>query len=235
LHKPEKDNKMPEIRKWSQSIEDYLKAIYELTRGEEPISTTQIATQLEIAPASVTSMLKKLATQEPPLVVYTRHYGVKLTESGRDAALRIIRRHRLLEQFLLEYLGYAWDEIHEEAERLEHAISPLFEQRLADRLGEPDFDPHGDPIPRPDLTLPNSRVIPLKRLQAGQKAMIRRVQTSEPGLLRYLGERGIRPNATVEMLEQVQYDRTLHIRINREANEQVIGGELGDMILVEIR
>jgi DtxR family transcriptional regulator, Mn-dependent transcriptional regulator len=234
LHKPEKDKEMPEIRKWSQSIEDYLKAIYELTRGEEPISTTQIATQLEIAPASVTSMLKKLATQDPPLVVYTRHYGVKLTESGRDAALRIIRRHRLLEQFLLEYLGYAWDEIHEEAERLEHAISPLFEQRLADRLGEPDFDPHGDPIPRPDLTLPNSRVIPLKRLQAGKKAMIRRVQTSEPGLLRYLGERGIRPNATVEMLEQVRYDRTLHIRINREANVQVIGGELGDMILVEI-
>jgi DtxR family transcriptional regulator, Mn-dependent transcriptional regulator len=234
LHKPEKDKYMPEVRKWSQSIEDYLKAIYELTRGEEPISTTQIATQLDIAPASVTSMLKKLATQEPPLVVYTRHYGVKLTESGRETALRIIRRHRLLEQFLLEYLGYAWDEIHEEAERLEHAISPLFEQRLADRLGEPDFDPHGDPIPRPDLTLPHSRVIPLKRLKAGQIAMIRRVQTSEPGLLRYLGERGIRPNATVEMLEQVRYDRTLHIRINRESKEQVIGGELGDMILVEI-
>jgi DtxR family transcriptional regulator, Mn-dependent transcriptional regulator len=235
LPKLEKDKVMSESHKWSQSIEDYLKAMYELSRGEEPISTTQIATQLEVSPASVTSMLKKLANQDPPLVVYTRHYGVKLTETGRNAALRIIRRHRLLEQFLLEYLGYAWDEIHDEAERLEHAISARFEQRLAERLGQPDFDPHGDPIPRPDLSLPLSQVIPLRRLQAGQMAVIRRVHTSEPGLLRYLGERGIRPNATVEMVDQIPYDRTIHIRIDHENDIQVIGGELGEIILVEIR
>jgi DtxR family transcriptional regulator, Mn-dependent transcriptional regulator len=226
---------MTEFHKWSQSIEDYLKAIYELTRGEEQISTTKIAAQLEVSPASVTSMLKKLANQDPPLVIYTRHHGVNLTENGRNAALRIIRRHRLLELFLQEYLGYAWDEIHDEAERLEHAISPRFEQRLAERLGQPDFDPHGDPIPRTDLSLPHSRVIPLKHLQPGQVAVIRRVHTSQPGLLRYLGERGIRPNATIEMVDQISYDQTIHIRIDQDSDKQVIGGELGEIILVEIR
>jgi DtxR family Mn-dependent transcriptional regulator len=225
---------MSDTRRWSQSIEDYLKAIYDLTHGENPISTNQIAAQLNVAPASVTSMLKKLASQEPPLVHYVRHYGVNLTASGREIALRTIRRHRLLEQFLMEYLGYTWDEIHEEAERLEHAISARFEQRLADRLGQPNFDPHGDPIPSADLSLPKSRVMPLNQLQVGHTAVVRRVHTSDSGLLRYLGERGIRPDATVIMIEQGTYDHTLHIQVTGEEDDQVLGENLGGVIMVEL-
>jgi DtxR family transcriptional regulator, Mn-dependent transcriptional regulator len=224
---------MSESHKWSQSIEDYLKAMYELTRGSEPVSTTQIADQLDVAPASVTSMIKKLANLDPPLVNYTRHYGVNLTENGQEAALRIIRRHRLLEQFLLEYLGYDWDEIHEEAENLEHAISARFEQRLAERLGQPDFDPHGDPIPGPDLSLPVSPFIPLSQMEAGQFAVVRRVHSSDAGLLRFLAGRGIRPEAVIEMLELVPFDHTLHIRVAGAEGKQVLGGELGEIILVE--
>jgi DtxR family transcriptional regulator, Mn-dependent transcriptional regulator len=224
---------MNESRRWSQSIEDYLKTIHDLSQDAEPISTNQIAAQLNVAPASVTSMLKKLARQDPPLVEYTRHYGVTLTESGREIALRTIRRHRLLEQFLLEYLGYTWDEIHEEAERLEHAISARFEQRLAERLGQPTFDPHGDPIPGADLSLPKSRVIPLSQLQAGQTAVVRRVHSSDAGVLRYLGARGIRPEARVQMVEQVPYDQTIHLQVAGEAGKQVLGGEMGELILVE--
>jgi len=225
---------MNEHRKWSQSVEDYLKAIYELTQQQKSISTNQIAAQLKVAPASVTSMLKKLALQEPPLVNYTPHYGASLTERGRMIALRTIRRHRLLEQFLLEYLGYSWDEIHEEAERLEHAISERFEQRLAERLGQPDFDPHGDPIPAADLSMPKSRVVSLNRLEPGQAAVVRRVHSSDAGLLRYLGACGIRPEAEVKMIEQVVFDQTLHIQISGQSGKQVLGGELGAIIYVEI-
>jgi DtxR family Mn-dependent transcriptional regulator len=225
---------MKESHQWSQSVEDYLKTLYDLAHEQETISTNQIAAKLNVAPASVTSMLKKLSAQDPPLVHYTRHYGASLTERGRAVALRTIRRHRLLEQFLLDYLGYSWDEIHEEAERLEHAISERFEKRLAERLGQPDFDPHGDPIPAADLSMPDSRVVPLNQLQPGQAATVRRVHSSNAGLLRHLGERGIRPDARVKMIERGPYDQTLRIRVSGQGEMQVLGGELGGLILVEM-
>ncbi|HSV86165.1 MAG TPA: metal-dependent transcriptional regulator [Levilinea sp.] len=224
---------MNEAHRWSQSVEDYLKTIYDLAQSQEPISTNQIAAQMNVSPASVTSMLKKLSAQDPPLVHYTRHYGAYLTERGQEIALRTIRRHRLLEQFLLDYLGYSWDEIHEEAERLEHAVSERFEKRLADRLGQPGFDPHGDPIPAADLSLPESSMIPLNQLRAGQSATVRRVHSSNAGLLRYLGERGIRPDARLKMVEQGTYDQTMRILVNGQGEMQVLGGDLGGLILVE--
>jgi DtxR family Mn-dependent transcriptional regulator len=178
-------------------------------------------------------MLKKLSSQQPSLAHYERHHGVRLSDAGRDAALQIIRRHRLLEQFLLQVLGYSWDEIHEEAENLEHAISPKFEQRMAQALGEPDFDPHGDPIPRSDLSIPHTEAVSLSRMRVGQSGVVRRVRSSDAGLLRYLGGRGIRPEARIEILEQVPFDRTVHVRMNDGDEVQVLGADLSVLIMVE--
>jgi DtxR family Mn-dependent transcriptional regulator len=224
---------MEQRAKFSKSVEDYLKTIYELTLEEQTTSTNQIAARLNVAPASVTSMLKKLSSQQPSLAHYERHHGVRLSDAGRDAALQIIRRHRLLEQFLLQVLGYSWDEIHEEAENLEHAISPKFEQRMAQALGEPDFDPHGDPIPRSDLSIPHTEAVSLSRMRVGQSGVVRRVRSSDAGLLRYLGGRGIRPEARIEILEQVPFDRTVHVRMNDGDEVQVLGADLSVLIMVE--
>ena len=140
-------------RSISQATGDYLKTIYELTREHGRASTNQIAESLQVTPASVTGMIKKLASADPPLVDYQKHQGVLLTEEGKKAALEIVRHHRLLEMFLHEKLGYEWDEVDAEADRLEHFISEEFEERIAQSLGNPQFDPHGDPIPTRDLYL----------------------------------------------------------------------------------
>src|SRR5512141_850021 len=151
----------------SEAIQDYLKAIYELSQNGEPTSTNRIAERLNVRAASVTGMIKRLASMEPPLVDYHKHHGVRLTQEGQRVSLQILRKHRLLELFMVQILGYTWDEVHEEAERLEHAISFRFVDRLARLLGEPDFDPHGDPIPGPDLQLPHVKSIPLSETQSG--------------------------------------------------------------------
>src|ERR687895_2398875 len=128
----------------SASVEDYVKAIWEVA-GSGAASTKDVAERLSIAPPSVTNMFARL--QEMGLVEYERYRGASLTERGREEALRLVRRHRLIETFLLEHLGYSWQEVHEEAERLEHAVSDGFTERLAEFLGHPDQDPHGDPKP----------------------------------------------------------------------------------------
>src|SRR5580692_7513896 len=128
----------------SEAVDDYLKAIFQLSgREERQVSSTEIAVHLSITAASVTNMLQKLAAQEPPLVVYEKHHGVKLAKAGKKRALEIVRHHRLIETFLHEILDYPWDEVHQEAERLEHFISERFEERIAAKLGHPEFDPHG--------------------------------------------------------------------------------------------
>jgi Mn-dependent DtxR family transcriptional regulator len=131
----------------THSVQDYLKQIYELTEGGENASTTALAARLKVTPASVTGMVQKLSSAVPPLVEYQKHQGVTLTSDGTRAALEVIRHHRLLETWLVQTLGYAWDEVHEEAERLEHAISEDLERRIAAALGNPLRDPHGEPIP----------------------------------------------------------------------------------------
>src|SRR4030067_1334393 len=136
------------------AVQDYLKAIYELTAGGEPANTTALATRIGIAPASVTGMIQKLSRIKPPLVEYRKHQGVKLTAQGRKAALEVIRHHRLIEAWLVQTLGYSWDEVHAEAEQLEHAISEDFEARIASALGNPERDPHGEPIPSVTPTMP---------------------------------------------------------------------------------
>lgn len=220
--------------KLSESIQDYIKAIYELSPSGEPTSTNQLAERLDVQPASVTGMLKRLSSMEPPLVVYHKHRGVQLTEEGRKASLRVIRQHRLIELFLVKILGYSWDEIHDEAERLEHAVSPRFGERLAWLLGEPDFDPHGDPIPSRDLLLPEMQTIPLSDVAAGQPVRVRRVPTSNPALLRYLADLGIQPGVELVVLVQVPFDRTVHIRVDQNNAERVLGPEISRLLQVEI-
>lgn len=218
----------------SEAIQDYLKAIYELSPEGRPTSTNQIADRLEVAPASVTGMLKRLAMMDPPLVAYQKHRGVQLTAEGRRVSLQVIRKHRLIELFLVKILGYSWDEVHEEAERLEHAVSPRFGERLARLLGEPDFDPHGDPIPDRDLQLPALQTISLSDVLPGQRVKIRRVSTSNPALLRYLADLGIQPGADVTLITQVPFDRTVHVQVEDETVERVLGPEISVLLQVEV-
>lgn len=218
----------------SEAIQDYLKAIYELSPEGRPTTTNQIADRLEVAPASVTGMLKRLAMMDPPLVAYQKHRGVQLTDEGKRVSLQVIRKHRLIELFLVKILGYSWDEVHEEAERLEHAVSPRFGERLARLLGEPDFDPHGDPIPDRDLQLPEMQTISLSDVLPGQRVRIRRVSTSNPALLRYLADLGIQPGADVTLITQVPFDRTVHVQVEDEPMERVLGPEISVLLQVEV-
>lgn len=225
---------MPVDEILSEAVQDYLKAIYELSPDGKPTSTNQIAERLDVRPASVTGMLKRLASMDPPLVIYHKHHGVQLTEHGLQISLQVVRKHRLLELFLFKILGYTWDEIHEEAERLEHVISFRFGERLASLLGEPEFDPHGDPIPSRDLQIPTMQTILLSEVPPGQSASVRRIPTSNPALLRYLGNMGVLPGAQVDVVEQVSFDRTTHIRVGEDGREQVVGPEISRLVQVEI-
>lgn len=219
----------------SPAVEDYLKAIYEKMLDQPSTSTSQIAELLSVSPASVTSMLKKMAAMQPPLLQYQKHHGVRLTEDGRRATLGVIRRHRLLEQFLVKILGYTWDEVHSEAERLEHAISALFVKRMAQVLGEPLFDPHGDPIPGPNLSLPKQDCIPLVDLAVGQKAVVRQVRRSDPGMLKRLAEMGVRPGIVLVLLECTPYDRIQRLRLVETGEERLLAPALGGRIWVEVQ
>src|SRR5215470_12717526 len=168
------------------SIQDYLKHIYELTESGENASTNALAQKLNIKPASVTGMMQKLASAQPALVEYHKHQGVTLTKDGQKAALEVIRHHRLLEAWLVQTLGYSWDEVHEEAERLEHVISENFESRIAAAMGNPVRDPHGELIPTADLRMPIDTLTPLSALRPKQIATIKRVSASDTNLLRHL-------------------------------------------------
>ncbi len=183
------------------SIQDYLKNIYELTENGETASTNALAQKMNVRAPSVTGMVQKMASSSPALVEYQKHQGVTLTKAGKRAALEVIRHHRLLEAWLVQTLGYSWDEVHEEAERLEHVISEDFERRIAAAMGHPVRDPHGELIPTADLTMPVDKSTPLSALRPKQAAVIKRVIASDPALLRHLDELGLVPGAQVEVKE----------------------------------
>jgi DtxR family Mn-dependent transcriptional regulator len=211
--------------KYTPAVEDYLKAVYHLTGGEGRVSTGQLAEQLHITPASATGMAQNLARMEPPLLEYEKRHGVALTEAGRRIALEILRHHRLIELYLHQSLGFGWDEVHAEAERLEHVISEELEERIADFLGNPSNDPHGDPIPDRYLKLPPSRATPLDQLPAGQQAILRRVAADRhPDLLRYLEGLGLVPGAHLKLIERSPYDGNLRLQV--EQRPPVILGEM---------
>src|SRR5215203_6066289 len=183
---------------YSSSVGDYIKAIWDLG-GVGSASTKDVAARLLVSPASVSNMFVRL--QEMDLVEYERYQGASLTERGRVEALRLVRRHRLIETFLLEHLGYDWQEVHEEAERLEHAVSDEFTDRLAELLGHPDHDPHGDPIPSAEGILEADDSFPLSQAVEGKRLRIFKVDHRGADVLAFLEERGLLPGRLAEIKE----------------------------------
>lgn len=219
--------------KLTEASEDYLKVIYNLETEYGRATTNQIAERMGVTPASVTGMLQKMAASEPPLVEYQKHRGVVLTPQGESVALEIIRHHRLLELFLQEALGYSWDEVHSEADRLEHVISEEFEERMAQILGDPSHDPHGEPIPTRDFRLPTQSAVRLSDLRPGQQAVIERIDSPNPKLLRYLGEIGVRPGVQVDILDYSAFDENLTLLVEGQNDPIVLGRRVTEQIFVK--
>lgn len=216
----------------SPAIQDYLKAIYALTRTEPATGVLDIARVLQITPASVSNMLQKMDESQPQLIDYQKRHGVSLTVAGERAALRVLRRHRLIEEYLVKKLGYTWDQVHDEAERLEHAISPFLEQRIALALGDPAFDPHGDPIPDRDLVLPVRRgLVALRQVPVSQKAVIRWVNDQRADVLAYLGQIGICPGAEIEILRSNPLEGAVQILV--AGRDQILGETISAAVMVE--
>jgi DtxR family Mn-dependent transcriptional regulator len=195
----------------SRAIEDYLKAIYVLDQAHGQVTTSLLSEHLGFAPPSVTGMLQKLAKLD--LVTYTPYHGVTLTDRGQRVALEVLRHHRLLELFLMKELGYSWEEVHAEAEALEHVISETLEARIDAHLGHPTADPHGDPIPSADGMLPISPCQPLTQLPFGAAGRITRVTDQQPERLRYLAELGLVPGAIVTVRAREPFDGPLSLAI----------------------
>lgn len=214
-----------------QAIEDYLKTIYMLAQDESPVSTSRIAEARDVKPASATSMIKRLANLK--MVNYEKHYGVTLTSAGEKLALEVIRHHRLIELYLMEALGFSWDEVHEQADILEHVISEKLEERIAAALNHPEFDPHGDPIPAKDGSMALVDVELLSTVSAGQTVWVRRIlDDANSELLRYLADMGLTPGTAVTVQTVAPFEGPLTLLIDDEA--KVIGRNVAASVLVEI-
>ena len=214
----------------SDAVQDYAKAIYSLHgRLDEPVSTSALAERMHVSPASASAMVKRLESMG--LARHEPYHGVELTPAGERVALEVIRHHRLLELYLAEALGMSWDRVHEEAEKLEHAISPELSALIADKLGDPTHDPHGDPIPTVDgeMVEPSSR--PLSELEPGERATFVRVSDADPEMLRYLSQRGIAPGDRLEVLERQPFDGPLLVRF--ASGDHTLGGSLVRMMRVQ--
>jgi DtxR family transcriptional regulator, Mn-dependent transcriptional regulator len=212
----------------STSVGDYLKAIWEVA-GSEAASTKEVADKLSIAPPSVTNMFTRL--REMGLVEYERYHGASLTQAGRTEALRLVRRHRLIETFLMQHLGYSWQDVHDEAERLEHSVSDEFTDRLAQLLGHPARDPHGDLIPAKDGTMPPEDAFPLNLSREGARVEVARVALEDAAALSYLGERGLVPRSVVVVREVRAVDGVVTVE-DEEGTTLSLGSSLADAIFV---
>ncbi len=211
----------------TRSVEDYLKAIYRLSPDGRPAATSEIAHLLELSPPSVSGMVKRLS--ELGLIEHLPYKGVQLTAEGRRAALRMVRRHRLIEAYLVEFLGYSWDTVHQEAERLEHAVSETLIDRMAGALGHPSVDPHGDPIPTADGSIQELATRPLASLEVGDTVEIVRVVEGDSERLRYLATLGLRPGAVVTVLDRQPFGGPVTIETHGEV--QVVGQALAQVVL----
>lgn len=218
----------------SRSVEDYLKAIYRLAEEGGTAATNDIAQRLDLSAASVTGMVKKLA--ESRHLEHVPYRGVRLTEMGRLAALAVMRRHRLLETYLITKLGYDWSNVHDEAERLEHAVSDELIDRMAFALGDPKYDPHGAPIPTRDGEIENVALEPLAGVEAGVRVALRLVEDEDPERLRYLKSLGLVPMVELEVAERAPFGGPITVRLRgKQPEERVIGAELAASLLVERR
>lgn len=205
----------------SHTEENYLKAIYKLSEAEPgaEVSTNSIAEALQTRPASVTDMLRRLG--EKGLLSYQRYRGVLLTAEGRRLALLTIRKHRLWEVFLVQKLSFNWDEVHEVAEEMEHISSPLLVRRLDEFLGFPEFDPHGDPIPREDGAMLRPQHVLLSELRPGQQGLLVAVKNTSQPFLQYLSKVGLGLGCSIEVLDKILFDNSLEISINKQAKTQI--------------
>jgi DtxR family Mn-dependent transcriptional regulator len=215
----------------SHAMEDYLKAVYRLRDEHGQVTTLRLADELGVTGPSVTNMIKRL--HDMHLLNHTRYHGVELTPAGEKIALEVIRHHRLLELYLAESLGYPWDEVHAEAERLEHHVSDELEARMDSALGYPTRDPHGDPIPSREGEIDIVPGIRLLDLAPGETATVIRVSDRDPEQLRYLGGLGLFPGVAVTVVEQLPFEGPIKIRI--DTAEHTIGRPLAAAVHVSER
>jgi len=215
----------------SDAVQDYAKAIYSLhQRHAEPVSTSALAERLEVSPASASAMVKRL--ESLGLVRRELYHGVELTAAGERVALEVMRHHRLLELYLAEALDMSWDRVHDEAEKLEHAISPELSELIARKLGNPTRDPHGDPIPSATGEIEEDSSLPLAGLEPGDSGTFARVSDSDPEALRYLSSRGIAPGDRFEVLERQPFEGPLVVRF--ASGDHALGGALVVMMRVDV-
>ena len=220
----------PEERRPSEAIQNYAKTIYALEqRGDGTVTNNALAERLGVTPASASSMVKKL--DELGLVTHVPYKGVKLTAGGRRVALEVLRHHRLLELYLAESLGVPWDRVHDEAEILEHVLSEELEELIAEKLGNPTHDPHGDPIPNAALEIEEQPTEALAALARGAAGVFVRVSDSDPNMLRYLAELGITPGDRFEVVDRQPFGGPLFVRFHERVH--ALGGELAAAMRVE--
>jgi len=215
----------------SHAVEDYLKAIRHLQRESSPVSTSALAHLLDRSPASVTNMVKSLA--ERGLVEHEPYRGVRLSEAGEREALRIIRRHRVIEAYLIEKLSYSWDRVHAEAERLEHTASDELVERMAEALGHPELDPHGSPIPTAEGELTERKHPALSEVSGGASVTVQEVSDADEGRLRYLAELGLYPGTIVEVLGHEPFEGPIRVRVAGKVRS--LGRGLAEIVRVELR
>lgn len=213
------------------AVQDYLKAIYQLGEREGRVAPSAVADTLGVSQAAVTKMVRRLGDLE--LVTYVRADGIRLTGEGEKVALETLRHHRLLETFLAEKLGYSWDEVHDEAEKLEHVISEEFERKIDRVLGHPTHDPHGAPIPTRDGRVPAERHPSLAEVDPGTTVRVECVDNSDPDRLRYLGELGLYPETVVRVGKRDPFGGPLHVEVAGERRS--LGDELAGAVFVSIR
>jgi DtxR family transcriptional regulator, Mn-dependent transcriptional regulator len=214
----------------TQAVEDYLKVIYDLSRGGGAVTTSAIAGRLSVSPGTVTGMAKKLASLN--LVEHEHYRGVGLTEAGRRIALEVIRHHRLVERYLYEAMGVPWDQVHEEAEKWEHVLSEEMEARMDELLGNPTRDPHGSPIPTQELELKEPGHPPLSGLTAGQRARVAEVGDEDAAMLRYFAGLGLFPETELEVMAVAPFGGPLTLRIGEA--EVAIGRQAADQVFVTV-
>ena len=217
----------------SGPVEDYLKAIYDLERDAQPATTNEIAERLAISPASVSGMVRRLAEQG--LITHEPYRGVRLTQDGRRAALRTLRRHRILECYLTEVLGYPWDRVHDEAERLEHTASEELIERMADALGDPLHDPHGAPIPSREGVVEETTRRTIADAVSGERLRVRQVMDEDGERLRYLAELGIRPGSIIRILDRAPFEGPITLWVDNSAGgvTRAVGPALAAQVFVE--
>ncbi len=214
----------------TESVEQYLQTICKLSSEQNPVALSALADQMGISPVSANEMIKKLVARE--LVIYEPYKGVTLTAEGQTQALRVIRRHRLWERFLADVLGIPWDQVHEEACQLEHATSPLVEEKLAQFLEEPETCPHGYPVAGTECGCGDEASLLLSELEPGQRAVVLRVAEHNADLLRYLAELELKPQAVVEVEDVAPFDGPLTVRLGE--SRRVIGRRVASQITVRM-